>query len=158
MRWHTNRWSSNKTFRSMESSGILQCFSGTTVWVAKGGLDIPVPDPFLKIHIILSKNVLHSPPSTTHNFLTWSVISHSSQVSWWSGCHCQRSPSHCLVENDSTSFYSLLFFLRPFQVFSPRSRCELIACYSLDTYMRTKKRNKVYIKTIRSSKAKPQWH
>lgn len=40
----------------MESSGILQCFSGTTVWVANGGLDIPVPDPFLMtaLHVILN--------------------------------------------------------------------------------------------------------
>lgn len=32
----------------MDNSGILQCFRGTTVWAAKGGLEMPVPEPFLE--------------------------------------------------------------------------------------------------------------
>lgn len=47
MRWQKKRWSSNSTFRSTDNSGILQCFRGTTVWAASGGLDMQVPEPLL---------------------------------------------------------------------------------------------------------------
>lgn len=47
MRWQKKRWSSNNTFRSTDNSGILQCFRGTTVWAARGGLDMHVPGLFL---------------------------------------------------------------------------------------------------------------
>lgn len=48
MRWQKKRWSSNSTLRSTDSSGILQCFRGTTVCAARGGLDMHVPEPFLQ--------------------------------------------------------------------------------------------------------------
>lgn len=53
MRWQIKRCSSKRTLQSTDSSGILQCFRGTTVCAASGGLDMQVPDPFLQPHNIL---------------------------------------------------------------------------------------------------------
>lgn len=46
--WQKKSCNSNTTLRSTDNSGILQCFRGTTVCAASGGLDMHVPVPFLK--------------------------------------------------------------------------------------------------------------
>jgi len=133
MRWQKKRWSSNNTFRSTDNSGILQCFRGTTVCAARGGLDMHVPEPFLqgkqtaqKLLKKLMKCFVMTEPETrgktSHTWhrqqymgLTLYGIAPLWPESWLCGCHCWRSLAHCLTEVCSTWCDSLLSFHRPWQ-------------------------------------------
>lgn len=120
MRWQKKRWSSNSTLRSTDSSGILQCFRGTTVWAASGGLDMHVPDPFLQTeHRTVCSSVLSSWCSPRwvriRVRLTWCEIAPLWPGNWSSGCHCWPSLVHCLREVCSTWYGSPLAFHQPSQ-------------------------------------------
>lgn len=47
MSWQKKSCNSNRMLAWTGSSGILQCCRGTTVWVANGGLERPVPELLL---------------------------------------------------------------------------------------------------------------
>jgi len=142
MRWQKKRWSSNSTLRSTDNSGILQCFRGTTVCAASGGLDMHVPDPFLETKPQLYYITLwergtgttgvgqghrDSQAATGTSQLPLCVSSRrmseltSSEIaprwpgSWWSGSRCWPSPVHCSAEVCSTWYGSPLSFHQPSQ-------------------------------------------
>ncbi len=126
MRWQKKRWSSNSTLRSTDNSGILQCFRGTTVCVASGGLDMHVPEPFLQMKQSFwlwrthpssgyKRSLLSSRSGYTRARLTWYEIAPRWPGSWLSGCRCWPSPVHCSVEVCSTWYGSPLSFRQPSQ-------------------------------------------
>ena len=105
MRWQKKRWSSNSTLRSTDNSGILQCFRGTTVCAASGGLDMHVPEPFLqgkKRKKLLYRNLLqrgitgerHTQVTDERKLLHDSLLSQCVFSSSVSERHSPRARSH----------------------------------------------------------------
>lgn len=130
MRWQKKRWSSNSTLRSIDNSGILQCFRGTTVCAASGGLDMHVPEPFLQtkqslwLQRLLQGEVLPAAWMKRKYIFTLYETSPPWRGSWSSGSHCWPNPVRRWVAVCSTWFGSPLSFHQPWQ--TPTARLSLL--------------------------------